>query len=90
VSRIVKVRQGNGEHLHPSSFNLAVANIDYPTIVANLSALRESLKKPATLILSGLLTGDVIPLHERLHHSGLMPVAVLGEEAWAALALSVV
>ncbi|MCI0706637.1 MAG: 50S ribosomal protein L11 methyltransferase [Ignavibacteriae bacterium] len=87
AGRTVRVRKGDVSSLPDKKFDVVVANIDYPTIVKNLAKLVRPVKHGGTLILSGLLTQDLNPLLDALKHQSVVPVEVLSENEWAALAL---
>ncbi|HEY4612069.1 MAG TPA: 50S ribosomal protein L11 methyltransferase [Bacteroidota bacterium] len=70
-----------------TKFDLVVANIDYPTISAFLPKLIAPLRLGGIIILSGLLTRDVDALLDRLKHLSVIPLEIISENEWVALAL---
>lgn len=87
VAPYVSVQRGGFNKLFKRTFNLVLANIDYPTISRSLTALLDSLSPRGTIILSGLLTSDLTQFLRLLKHASVVPVEVIAENEWAALAL---
>ena len=69
-------------------FDLIVANIDLPTITGTLRAIGKKLRPEGILILSGLLTSDLSAFLDLLFQRSLVPLEIIDEEEWAALALT--
>jgi len=69
-------------------FDLIVANIDLPTITNTLPLLVKKLRPEGALILSGLLTSDLSGFLDLLFHQGLVPLEIIDENEWAAVALT--
>jgi ribosomal protein L11 methyltransferase len=88
VRKNIKVVLGNDRSIPNSSFDLIVANLDLSTIQRSIRVLFRRLKRGGILILSGILTSDLLPLHESLVHIHLAPLTIIEENEWAALALS--
>jgi ribosomal protein L11 methyltransferase len=87
VKHRVKVILGTVNSIPMRSFDLIVANIDFPTIVKAQSRFAARLKKGGLLILSGILTTDLLTLHRHLRHRGMTPLDIVIENEWAAITL---
>lgn len=87
VAPYVSVRQGGLDNLLKRKFHFALANIDYQTISRSLSKLLASVSPGGTVILSGLLTSDLPSFLRLLKHGSAVPVEVIAENEWIALAL---
>ena len=87
VPRKVKAVEGDVRKLPKRSFDLIVANIDLPTITKNLAALIRKLRPQGTLIVSGLLTTDLTNFLNLISHRGAVPLEMLNENEWVAVAL---
>ncbi len=81
------VRRGSVGAIGKAKFDLIVANIDFKTIVQVLKALVLSVRQGGILILSGLLTTDILPLVPLLKGKRLIPVEIVEEGEWVAMAL---
>jgi ribosomal protein L11 methyltransferase len=82
-----KVVFGGIAQIPKERFHLAVANIDLPTISLSINRLVASLRTNGILILSGFLTSDLEPLLKLLKHRAVVPLELLHENEWIALAL---
>ena len=87
VPRRVKVVEGDRRKLAKRTFDLIVANIDLPTITKSLADLVKRLRPQGTLILSGLLTTDLTNFLNLISHQGVVPLEMLNENEWVAVAL---
>jgi ribosomal protein L11 methyltransferase len=87
VPKKVKAVEGDGRKLPKRSFDLIVANIDLPTITKSLANLVKRLKPQGTLIVSGLLTTDLTNFLNLISHQGIVPLEMLSENEWVAVAL---
>ena len=87
VPRRVKAVEGDGRKLPKRSFDLIVANIDLPTITKSLADIVKRLKPQGTLIVSGLLTTDLTKFLNLISHQGVVPLEMLNENEWVAVAL---
>ena len=87
VPRKVKVVEGDGRKLPKPPFDLIVANIDLPTITKTLAGLVKKLRPQGTLIVSGLLTTDLTKFLDLISHQGIVPLEMLNENEWVAVAL---
>jgi ribosomal protein L11 methyltransferase len=87
VPRRVKAVEGDRRKLPKRSFDLIVANIDLPTITKSLADLLKRLKPQGTLIISGLLTTDLTNFLNLISHQGVVPLEMLNENEWVAVAL---
>ena len=87
VPRKVKAVEGDGRKLPKRLFDVVVANIDLPTITKCLADLVKRLKPQGTLIISGLLTTDLTNFLDLISHRGVVPLEMLNENEWVAVAL---
>ena len=87
VTHRVKVIRGTINSIPMRSFDLIVANIDFPTIIKAQSRFTRKLNKGGLLIISGFLTTDLLPLHGFLRHKGVIPLDIVVENEWAAMVL---
>jgi ribosomal protein L11 methyltransferase len=87
VPRTVQAIEGDGRKFPKKPFDLIIANIDFPTITKHLVNLVRRLKPQGILILSGLLTTDLTDFLNNLSHQGIVPLEILNENEWVALAL---
>jgi ribosomal protein L11 methyltransferase len=88
VPRKVKAVEGDGRRLPKQAFDVIVANIDLPTITKTLSGLVKKLRPQGTLIVSGLLTTDLTNFLNLISHQGVVPMEMLNENEWVAVALT--
>ena len=88
AARRVKAVEGDRQTLPRRSFDLIVANIDLPTITKSLADLVKRLKPQGTLIISGLLTTDLTNFLNLISHQGVVPLEMLDENEWVAVALT--
>ncbi len=87
VERKVKAILGDDLAIPPTTFDLIVANIDLPTITRTFHKLIRRLRKGGLLILSGILSQDLLQLYELMKHSGVSPIDMIEENEWAAIVL---
>lgn len=87
VTKKVRVILGDINAAGRGSFDLIVANIDSPTIIRVLPQFVRRLHKGGLLILSGLLTTDLLTLHNHISRKGLTPVDVIEDNEWSAIVL---
>ncbi len=83
----VNVLLGGSDAIPKSTFDLIVANIDLPTITKVLTSLVRKMNKGGILILSGVLTSDLLGLYAMMAHKGLGLVNIIEENEWSALAM---
>ncbi len=83
----VRVVSRELSRLPDHTFDLIVSNIDMPTITSTLPRLVKKLRPEGMLILSGLLASDLSGFLDLLFHQSLVPLEVIDENEWAALAL---
>lgn len=69
-------------------FDTIVSNIDLPTITTTLPVLTKKLRPEGALLLSGLLTSDLSGFLDLLSHQDLVPIEIIDEDEWAAVALT--
>jgi ribosomal protein L11 methyltransferase len=87
VSHKVKIVLGDIDSIAKRRFDMIVANIDLPTILRVYGQFTRRLPKGGLLVLSGLLTTDLLALHRHISHKGLTPFDVVEENEWSAIAL---
>jgi ribosomal protein L11 methyltransferase len=87
VASTVAVRRGGFDKLPKRRFDLVLANLDFPTVSRSLDTLTGTIASGGTIILSGLLTSDLPALLRLLKSGSVVPVEVVAENEWAALAL---
>lgn len=87
VSNKVRVVQGSVDRIPKQKFDLVLANLDYPTVAHDFKKLLTAVRLEGMLILSGLLTSDLDPLLDLLKHHSAIPLEVVEENEWVALAL---
>lgn len=87
VQRRIRAICGDADKIPRLSYDLIVANIDLPTITKVRRQLVQRLRKGGMIIVSGLLTTDLITLHRLIRHSGISPLDIIEENEWAAIAL---
>ena len=88
VGKRVSSRLGNGTKLPKQSYDLIIANIDLPTITATLKHLVKRLKSRGSMILSGLLVSDLTSFMNLICHQGIVPLEMVNENEWVAIALT--
>jgi ribosomal protein L11 methyltransferase len=87
VAPQVTVRKSALNTIHAQRFDLVLANIDFPTISRSLTKLTSFLSRNGILILSGLLVSDLEQLLDLLKRQSAIPIELIAENEWAALAL---
>lgn len=87
VNSRIHVRRGGIERIPKRQFDLILANIDLPTLRTTLRKILTTLKAEGALIVSGLLTSDLSDFLDLLPRRGIVPVEVISENEWAAIAL---
>jgi ribosomal protein L11 methyltransferase len=75
-------------HLPDRRFDMIVSNIDLPAITNTVPLLVKKLRPEGTLILSGLLTSHLSGLMDLLFHQSLVPLEIIDEDEWVAVALT--
>jgi len=88
AARTVKVLAGDLKSLPDRRFDLIVANIDMPTIKATLAQLLKKLRPESIIILSGILTSDLTQFMDFLSQQGVVPLEIVDENEWVAIALT--
>ncbi len=88
VAKTVKVLSGDLKRVPDRRFDLIVANIDMPTIIATLEQLLRKLRPESIIILSGILTSDLAQFMDFLSQQGVVPLEIIDEDEWVAIALT--
>ena len=84
----IRVLEGNPGDVKRGSFDLIVSNIDLPTNLRILPGLIRKLAPGGVLVLSGMLAADLPGFLDRLEGKKIVPVEVLEENEWVAVALA--
>lgn len=87
VTGKIRILNGGIRNIPSRAFELIVANIDLPTILHSLHSFVRHLKPGGILLLSGLLVKDLSVLLPELSHRSLVPLELMCENEWTALAL---
>ncbi|MBI3585701.1 MAG: 50S ribosomal protein L11 methyltransferase [Ignavibacteriales bacterium] len=87
-SKKVNVVLGGTEKIPKRKFDLIIANIDLPTITKNFSRLVKKIHPAGIIILSGLLTTDLTSVLNILQTHKMVPMEIISENEWVALAFS--
>jgi ribosomal protein L11 methyltransferase len=88
VQKRVRVVEGDVKKLPKRTFDLIIANIDLLTISKSLKHLVRRMKPGGSLILSGLLVSDLTEFMNVISHQGIVPLEIVNENEWVAIALS--
>ncbi len=83
----VAILKRNVLRLPAGRFDLILSNIDLPTNLRLLPALRRQLKSDGTIIVSGVLTSDFPKLLGTITTLKLSPVELIEENEWLAVAI---
>jgi ribosomal protein L11 methyltransferase len=87
VPRRVTIIQGEAKALPKRLFDVVIANIDLPTFTTSLASLVKRMKPQGMLIVSGLLSTDLADFMNLISHQGVVPLEMLSENEWVAIAL---
>jgi ribosomal protein L11 methyltransferase len=87
VQKQMTVKLGSVSAIPKRKFDLLVANIDFRTISRFISALTTRTRKQGIIILSGILTMDMPVLLKLFANNNLVPIELLNENEWTAIAL---
>jgi ribosomal protein L11 methyltransferase len=88
VGKEVRVLLGSADTIPNRAYDLIVANINVPSILAFLPALSRDLVKGKMIILSGILTTDFQELIGPFIRQHLSVVEVITENEWLAVVVS--
>lgn len=88
VAKKVKISKGDARRLPKGRYDLIVSNIDLPTNLRSIRSYRGQLRKGGLVILSGLLTTDLQAILRSLPLARLVPIELLEENEWVAMALA--
>ncbi|HEX9615699.1 MAG TPA: 50S ribosomal protein L11 methyltransferase [Bacteroidota bacterium] len=84
----IRVLKGDSSSIGKRPFNLILSNIDMPTNVKILPDLVRRIAPGGVLILSGMLATDLSGLLNTIERRNIVPVQVLEENEWVAIALA--
>ena len=87
VHKRMIVRLGSVSVIPRRDFDLIVANIDFRTISRFISSLTLRTRKQGMIILSGILTDDLPDLLKLFTKNALVPIELVDENEWTAIAL---
>ena len=87
VQKRVMVRLGSISIVPKRTFDLLIANIDFPTISRFISSLAARVRKQGIIILSGILTSDMPVLLKLFLKNDLVPMKIVHENEWTSIAL---
>jgi ribosomal protein L11 methyltransferase len=87
VHKRMIVRLGSVSVIPRRNFDLIVANIDFRTISRFISSLTLRTRKQGMIILSGILTDDLPDLLKLFTKNALVPIELVDENEWTAIAL---
>ena len=87
VRKQMIVRLGSISIIPRRKFDLIVANIDFRTISRFISSLTARVRKQGIIILSGILTSDLPVLLKLFAKNALIPLELVTENEWTAVAL---
>ncbi|MFH0991883.1 MAG: 50S ribosomal protein L11 methyltransferase [bacterium] len=88
VSNSITLKTGDISKAGRTHFDLVIANIDLPTITKIFPQLLSTLKVGCDLILSGILETDLPQFVDFLSNQGAVPLEILNENEWIAIALT--
>jgi ribosomal protein L11 methyltransferase len=87
VRKRMIVRLGSISVIPRHKFDLIIANIDFRTISRFISSLTARTRKQGIIILSGILTSDLPVLLKLFAKNALIPIELVNENEWTAVAL---
>ena len=87
VHKHMIVKLGSVSIIPRRNFDLIVANIDFRTISRFISSLALRTRKQGIIILSGILTIDMPVLLKLFAKNALVPIELVSENEWTAVAL---
>ncbi|HWP81067.1 MAG TPA: 50S ribosomal protein L11 methyltransferase [Bacteroidota bacterium] len=88
VERMIKLLSLEKPTERLGTFDIVVANIDLPTIKSLLDDFLQRVKANGFILLSGLLQTDLASFMDFIEGKGVVPIEVLAEDEWAAIALT--
>jgi ribosomal protein L11 methyltransferase len=87
VQRKVFTRLGSISAIPQRSYDLVAANLDTKTIERFIRSLSRLTRSNGTMVLSGILAGDLEHLLPEFKKNSLMPIELVYENEWIAAAL---
>ena len=87
VQKRMIVRLGSISIIPRRNFDLIVANIDFHTISRFISSLTSRTRNQGIIVLSGILTSDLPVLLKLFAKNALVPIELITENEWTAVAL---
>jgi ribosomal protein L11 methyltransferase len=87
VHKRMIVKLGSVSVIPRRNFDLVVANIDFRTISRFITSLTSRTRKHGIIVLSGILTSDLPILFKLFAKNALVPLELVDENEWTAVAL---
>jgi len=87
VVRSVQIRKNSTGRLPAGRFAVIASNIDLPTNLRLLPSILARMAPDGVIILSGFLASDLRTLLDHLKNKGILPLELLEENEWIAVAL---
>ena len=87
VGRAVQIRKSSTGRLPAGRFGIIASNIDLPTNLRLLPSILDRMDPDGVIILSGFLASDLRTLLDHLKNKGVLPLELLEENEWIAVAL---
>jgi ribosomal protein L11 methyltransferase len=87
VDKRMFVKRGSVSIIPRRKFDLIIANIDFRTISRFISSLTARTRRQGIVILSGILTSDMPVLLKLFANYALVPIELVDENEWTAIAL---
>lgn len=88
VEKTIRIRRGDLNSLPAREYDLVVGNIDAAVLTKSFPRLLRLIRPEGAIILSGFLTSDVSCFLDSLQGQGAIPLEIIDENEWAALALT--
>jgi len=88
VGKKVRISKGDVRRLPSGRYDLILSNIDLHTNLHSVRSYAKRLHRGGVVILSGLLTTDIPAILGSLPAAGFVPVELLEENEWVAMALA--
>ena len=87
VHKRMTIKLGSVSSIPRRRFDLIVANIDFRTISRFITTLAARTRKQGVIIFSGILTSDMPVLIKLFKNNSLIPMQLVNENEWTAVAL---
>ena len=87
VQHQMTVALGSISRIPRITFDCIIANIDFRTISRFISSLRSRTRRNGIILFSGILTSDLPVLLKLFKKNNLVPLEIIDENEWTAVAL---